>query len=107
MVRRLLEQLLIRPEDFPPSRPDFEVIGVFNPAAVLAGNEVRLLVRVVERPRERRSGFTPLPPEPPNFFEPKLESRHVYVDVNVGHGIIGVPEGARNAAFGFMVYEPS
>jgi predicted GH43/DUF377 family glycosyl hydrolase len=61
MVPRLLERLLLRPEDVPPSREDFVVIGVFNPAAVMAGNEVKLLVRVVERPKEKRPGFTPLP----------------------------------------------
>jgi beta-1,2-mannobiose phosphorylase / 1,2-beta-oligomannan phosphorylase len=61
MVQRLLERLLLRPEDLSPSRPDFEVIGVFNPAAIRAGQEVKLLVRVVERPREKRPGFTALP----------------------------------------------
>jgi predicted GH43/DUF377 family glycosyl hydrolase len=45
----------------PPSRDDFEVVGVFNPGAVRAGDEVVLLVRVAERPRERRPGFTGLP----------------------------------------------
>jgi len=61
MVRRLMEQLLIHPKDIPPSRSDFEVIGAFNPAAVVVGREVKLLVRVVERPCEKRPGFTPLP----------------------------------------------
>jgi predicted GH43/DUF377 family glycosyl hydrolase len=60
-VRRLSTRLLLRPEDMPPSRDDFEVVGVFNPGAVRAGNEVVLLVRVAERPRERRPGFTGLP----------------------------------------------
>jgi predicted GH43/DUF377 family glycosyl hydrolase len=61
MVRRLFERLLLHPRDVPPPQADFEVIGVFNPGAVLVGNEVKLLVRVVERPRERRPGFMPLP----------------------------------------------
>ena len=60
-VRRLSTRLLLRPEDVPPSRDDFEVVGVFNPGAVRAGDEVVLLVRVAERPRERRPGFTGLP----------------------------------------------
>ena len=34
---------------------------MFNPGAVRAGDEVVLLVRVAERPRERRPGFTGLP----------------------------------------------
>ena len=60
-VRRLATHLLLRPEDVPPSRDDFEVVSVFNPGAVRAGDEVVLLVRVAERPRERRPGFTGLP----------------------------------------------
>lgn len=60
-IRRLSTRLLLRPEDVPPSRDDFEVVGVFNPGAVRAGDEVVLLVRVAERPRERRLGFTGLP----------------------------------------------
>src|SRR4051794_27646304 len=61
IVRRLSTRLLLRPEDVPASRDDFEVVGVFNPGAVRAGSEVVLLVRVAERPRERRPGFTGLP----------------------------------------------
>jgi predicted GH43/DUF377 family glycosyl hydrolase len=60
-VRRLSTRLLLRPGDVPPSREDFEVVGVFNPGAVRASDEVVLLVRVAERPRERRPGFTGLP----------------------------------------------
>jgi beta-1,2-mannobiose phosphorylase / 1,2-beta-oligomannan phosphorylase len=61
MVNRLFERLLLRPADVQPSRDDLEVIGVFNPGAVLIGDEVVLLVRVSERPLERRPGFTALP----------------------------------------------
>jgi beta-1,2-mannobiose phosphorylase / 1,2-beta-oligomannan phosphorylase len=61
MVRRLFESLLLRPGDLPPSRDDFEVIGVFNPGAAVKGKEVVLLVRVAECPRARRAGFTALP----------------------------------------------
>ena len=56
-----LHPALLRPEDVPASRDDFEVVGVFNPGAVRAGDEVVLLVRVAERPREKRPGFTGLP----------------------------------------------
>lgn len=59
--RRRTTRLLLRPEDAPPSRGDFEVVGVFNPGAVRVAGEVVLLVRVAERPRERRAGFTGLP----------------------------------------------
>ena len=61
MLTRLSGRLLLRPEDVPPSRDDFEVVGAFNPGAVAVGREVVLLVRVAERPRERRPGFTALP----------------------------------------------
>jgi predicted GH43/DUF377 family glycosyl hydrolase len=61
MLTRTFENLLLRPEDLPPSRDDLEVIGVFNPGAVRIGQEVVLLVRVAERPRERRPGFSALP----------------------------------------------
>jgi beta-1,2-mannobiose phosphorylase / 1,2-beta-oligomannan phosphorylase len=61
MIRRLSTNLMIRPEDMPPSREDWEVIGTFNPGAVRLGNDVVLLVRVAERPREKRGGFIALP----------------------------------------------
>ncbi len=58
---RLFERVLLRPEDVPPSADDFEVVGAFNPGEVAVRGEVVLLVRVAERPRERRPGFTALP----------------------------------------------
>lgn len=61
MLRRQFEKLLLRPEDLPPSRDDLEVIGTFNPGAVQAKDQVVLLMRVAERPRERRDGLTALP----------------------------------------------
>jgi predicted GH43/DUF377 family glycosyl hydrolase len=61
MIRRISTNLMIRPEDVPPSRDDWEVIGTFNPGAVRFGDDVVLLVRVAERPREKRSGFVALP----------------------------------------------
>jgi beta-1,2-mannobiose phosphorylase / 1,2-beta-oligomannan phosphorylase len=66
MVRRLFEQLLLRPEDLAPSRDDFEVVGVFNPGAAVVDGKVVLLVRVAERPRERRPGVTGLPRRDPD-----------------------------------------
>jgi predicted GH43/DUF377 family glycosyl hydrolase len=35
-----------------PSRPDFEVVGVFNPAVFRVGDETLLLLRVAEAPRD-------------------------------------------------------
>ena len=56
-----LRQLLIRPADVAPSHEDWEVIGTFNPGAAKTDDGVVLLVRVAERPRPQRPGFTGLP----------------------------------------------
>ncbi len=61
LLKRHFERLLLRPSDQKPLRDDFEVVGVFNPGAIVVGGEVILLVRVAERPRERRQGMTALP----------------------------------------------
>jgi len=59
---RLATHLLLRPGDVPATRDDFEVVSAFNPGAIrLDDGEVLLLVRVAERPREHRAGFTGLP----------------------------------------------
>jgi len=61
ILTRHFEKLLLEPKDAKPSRDDFEVVGVFNPGVIRAGDEVVMLVRVAERPREVRPGFTALP----------------------------------------------
>jgi predicted GH43/DUF377 family glycosyl hydrolase len=61
MLSRLFNRCLLCPDDLKPSRPDLEVIGVFNPGAVTYQDGVMLLVRVAERPREQRKGYTGLP----------------------------------------------
>jgi beta-1,2-mannobiose phosphorylase / 1,2-beta-oligomannan phosphorylase len=61
LLRRHFERLLLSPADLMPLHDDFEVVGVFNPGAIVASGEVILLVRVAERPRERRPGFWALP----------------------------------------------
>jgi len=44
---------LLGPADVPPSRADFEVVGVFNPAVKVEDDgKVSLLLRVAERPRD-------------------------------------------------------
>ncbi len=40
----------------PPSRPDFEVIGTFNPGVAVHAGKVKLLVRVAEAVKEKRAG---------------------------------------------------
>jgi len=61
LLKRHYERLLLSPSDLKPSRDDFEVVGVFNPGAIVADGEVILLVRVAERPREHRHGYMALP----------------------------------------------
>jgi predicted GH43/DUF377 family glycosyl hydrolase len=58
---------MLSPEDVTPSRDDIEVIGCFNPGAVEINGRVHLLIRVAERPREKREGFVGLP-----FMRPGL-----------------------------------
>lgn len=61
MLRRLWQQQLARPEEFAPSRDDFEVVGVFNPGVIATDEGVRLMLRIAERPRRRRQGMVGLP----------------------------------------------
>src|SRR6186713_2212271 len=60
-LERRFNACLLRPSDVPPSRPDLEVIGVFNPGAVQTRDGVVLLVRVAEQAAEKRKGYTALP----------------------------------------------
>lgn len=52
MTRRAPENPILTPASVPPSRPDFKVVGAFNPAAVKKGDETWLLVRVAEVPAD-------------------------------------------------------
>lgn len=60
-LERGFNACLLRPSDLPPSRPDMEVIGVFNPGAVQTDDGIVVLARVAEQAAERRKGFTALP----------------------------------------------
>lgn len=61
MIKRLATHLLLQPEQVPPSHPDFEVIGVFNPGVVRIGDTTIILARIAERPKETRPDWTPHP----------------------------------------------
>lgn len=61
MVQRVSTHLMLRPEDVEPRHDRWEVIGTFNPGVVRYGEEIVLLVRVAERPKEKRPGWTALP----------------------------------------------
>ena len=52
-LQRLRENPLITPADVPPSRPDYEVVGAFNPGAIKYKDEILLLLRVAERPKDK------------------------------------------------------
>ena len=52
-MNRLPDNPLIRPSDVPPSRDDFEVVGAFNAGVARVGDEVLILLRVAERPKDR------------------------------------------------------
>jgi beta-1,2-mannobiose phosphorylase / 1,2-beta-oligomannan phosphorylase len=58
---------ILRPQDIRPSRPDFEVTCVLNAAVTRLGDEVLLLLRVAERPRESTPGLSRIP-----IYEPGL-----------------------------------
>jgi len=49
-VRRFAENPILIPSQLAPSRPDFEVVGVFNPGVIRIGDETLLLLRVAEAP---------------------------------------------------------
>ncbi|HEY3253407.1 MAG TPA: glycoside hydrolase family 130 protein [Polyangiaceae bacterium] len=49
-VRRFADNPILVPSQLQPSRPDFEVVGVFNPGAIRIGDETILLLRVAEAP---------------------------------------------------------
>jgi predicted GH43/DUF377 family glycosyl hydrolase len=50
-VHRAAENPILTPAMVAPSRPDFQVMGVFNPGVVRVGEETVLLLRVAESPR--------------------------------------------------------
>ena len=52
LVERFAENPLIEPKDVNPSRDDYEVVGAFNAGAIRFKDEILLLLRVAERPKE-------------------------------------------------------
>jgi predicted GH43/DUF377 family glycosyl hydrolase len=55
------ENPIITPAMVLPSRPDFEVLGVFNPAVARYDGQTILLLRVAEAPRKLSSGLAAAP----------------------------------------------
>ncbi len=61
MLARHPRNPLLTPSDIPPSRPSFEVLGVFNAGATLVGKNTLLVLRVSERPRARKGQTIRIP----------------------------------------------
>ncbi len=61
MITRLSNSLLLQPCDINPSQDGWEVVGVFNPAVTIVGDDLFMLARVAERPTEKRFGWIGLP----------------------------------------------
>lgn len=53
LIERFSGNPIIKPCDVPPSRDDYEVVGAFNPAATMFNDEILLLLRVAERPKDK------------------------------------------------------
>jgi predicted GH43/DUF377 family glycosyl hydrolase len=51
-VHRFADNPILTPGALSATRPDFEVVGVFNPAAIRTAEETVLLLRVAEAPRD-------------------------------------------------------
>lgn len=60
-LRRSPRNPLITPAGVPPSSPDFEVVGAFNPAAVWHDDEIILLLRVAEKCRQTEQDLFKVP----------------------------------------------
>lgn len=57
MITPLLQdEVILRPSDLQPSRPDFKICGTFNPGVARFGNEIILLIRVAEAPLSEQPG---------------------------------------------------
>jgi predicted GH43/DUF377 family glycosyl hydrolase len=72
MIARRESHRIVGPAETPASRDDWEVIGAFNAAAARVGEEMVLLLRVAELPKERRKGFLGVPGFRPDG-EPTVE----------------------------------
>lgn len=61
-VYRPAENPILTPAMLRASRPELEVVGTYNPAAVRHEGEVVLLLRVAEAPRDVPNGVVAAPP---------------------------------------------
>jgi predicted GH43/DUF377 family glycosyl hydrolase len=75
-VERFEGNPIIQPSDIAPSRDDFEVVGVFNAAAIRFEGKILLLLRVAERPVNFHPDIELVP-----YFDPG-EGRVIVKDFN-------------------------
>jgi predicted GH43/DUF377 family glycosyl hydrolase len=61
MVTRQRSELILKPDDLSPSRPELKVVGAFNPGVAEHDGETVLLVRVAESAQENRGSEAGLP----------------------------------------------
>jgi len=73
-VRRFVDNPILIPSQLSPSRPDFEVVGVFNPGAIRVDGETILLLRVAEAPLAVAPGEVASPIYDPDSNSLKLLS---------------------------------
>jgi predicted GH43/DUF377 family glycosyl hydrolase len=98
MIQRTFTECLCTIDEVPPSREDMEVIGVFNPGVEDVGDQTVLLIRVAERPKANRTGYTPLPRAEPGgkivfdwFADDEIEWIEPRVVLIKGTGLIRLP----------------
>ena len=75
-VRRFAGNPILIPSQIQPSRPDFEVVGVFNPGAIRVGDETILLLRVAEAPLAVAPDHVASPIYDPESNDLQLRSWH-------------------------------
>ncbi len=67
MINRLKNQLLLTIDQFTPSDPQMEIVGIFNPGVAVMDDEIILLVRVAEAHLETTEDV---------FYSPKISNKN-------------------------------
>lgn len=84
-MERYLKNPLIIPAHIPPTRPDFRVIGTFNPGVAEYQNKIILLIRVAESPHCLKAG--------PLYYYPLLNPLTAQIEVQSVHASQVVEDG--------------
>jgi len=92
VLKRYAGNPILTPADVPPTRDDYEVIGVFNAGAARVGDEIVLLLRVAERPLQKDSTRIRVPlldttVEPPRMGELSWSLDDPDLDVSDPRGV--------------------